>query len=237
MIKLLFSNKEKIKQEILRRKFTLASGAKVTFGEAYGIIRPYRKSLSIDPAFVLAVLFQESGNKGRIGGNIGRCYYNQKNPCGKNKVMSPKQAPMFIKIMQGLGQDPAKQKVSCPICRDGSYGGAMGPAQFMPATWMAIRAKAAKIIGKKAEHMSPFTNHDAFIAAASLLKTNYYSQSCANYAAKYKHIQSTKILRERCAAAMYYAGPGNWYKYRMSYGESVVRRANKFREDIRILNE
>ena len=132
--KTIISNKEKIKQEILRRKFTLASGVKVSFGDAYHIIRPYKRKLGIDPAFILAVLFQESGNRGKIGGNIGRCYYNQKNPCGKNKVMSPKQSPYFIKIMQGLGQNPSKQKVSCPICKDGSYGGAMGPAQFMPTT-------------------------------------------------------------------------------------------------------
>ena len=235
--KTVISSKEKIKQEILKRKFTLASGQKVTFGEAYGIIRPYKRILGIDPAFVLAVLFQESGNKGRIGGNIGRCYYNQRNPCGKNTVMNSSQKPAFLKIMQGLGQNPSKQVVSCPICRDGAYGGAMGPAQFMPTTWKWVAPAAAKIIGKKVESMSPFTNHDAFIASGALLKMHYYSKACSNYANKYKHIQSTKILRERCAAAMYYAGPGGWYKHRMGYGESVVKRANRFRKDIRILNE
>jgi len=233
--KTVISNKEKIKQEILRRKFTLASGDKVSFGEAYSIVRPYQKALAIDPAFILAVLFQESGNKGKIGGNIGACYYNQKNRCGSNTVMSSRQKPDFIKIMNGLGQDPAKQKVSCPICKDGAYGGAMGPAQFIPTTWMGIRSKAAAIIGKKPEEMSPFTNHDAFIASGVLLKTNYYSKACGDYANKYKHIQSTRTLRERCAAAMYYAGPGGWYNHRMGYGESVVQRANKFRRDIQIL--
>jgi hypothetical protein len=71
---------------------------------------------------------------------------------------------------------------------------------------MMVRSKAAKIIGKRPEQMSPFTNHDAFIASATLLRNNYYSKSCTNYANKYKHIQSTRTLRERCAAAMYYAG-------------------------------
>jgi hypothetical protein len=34
---------------------------------------------------------------------------------------------------------------------------------------------------------------------------------------------------------MYYAG-GNWFKFRMTYGESVLKRANRFREDIKTLN-
>ncbi len=234
-IKAVISIKEKAKQAILRKKFTLASGEKVTFGEAYNIVRPYKKALGIDPAFVLAVLFQESGWGGRIGGNIGQCFYNQKNPCGKNQVMAPSQQKSFLKIMSGLGVDPTKQKVSCPICRDGSYGGAMGPAQFMPKTWMFIRDRAAKIIGKKPEEMSPFINHDAFIASGTYLKQYYYSSACTRYANRWKKISSERTLRERCAAASYYAGPKNWFKYRMTYGESVVRRANRFRNDIATL--
>jgi peptidoglycan hydrolase CwlO-like protein len=132
------ADREKIRQEILRRKFTVASGAKVTFGEAYNIIAPYEKTLGMDPAFVLAILFQESGHRGKIGGNIGQCTYNQKNKYGNAKggytVMRNSQKSNFVKIMKGLGKNPSSQRVSCPIPRDGGYGGAMGPAQFMPNT-------------------------------------------------------------------------------------------------------
>lgn len=100
---------------------------------------------------------------------------------------------------------------------------------------MEIRGSAAKIVGKSASRMSPFTNQDAFVASAAYLKKQYYSASCNKYAADYKHIQSTRTLRERCAAARYYAG-GNWFKFRMTYGESVVKRANRFRTDIKTLN-
>ncbi|HIP21410.1 MAG TPA: hypothetical protein EYG72_00360 [Candidatus Pacebacteria bacterium] len=55
------NSKTKTRQSILARKFTVASGDKVTFGEAYNIIRPYKSALGMDPAFVLAILFQESG--------------------------------------------------------------------------------------------------------------------------------------------------------------------------------
>jgi membrane-bound lytic murein transglycosylase B len=48
--------------------------------------------------------------------------------------MRSSQKSNFEKIMADLGINPSKQKVSCPITSDGSYGGAMGPAQFMPNT-------------------------------------------------------------------------------------------------------
>ncbi len=233
-------SKESARQKILQKTYFLKSGKAVTFGEAYNAIYPYKKVLGLDPAFVLAILFQESGHKGKIGGNIGRCTYNQPNKHGNKKrgytVMSNTQKPAFLTIMKGLGVDPSSQKVSCPIPKDGAYGGALGPAQFMPTTWMGIRAQAGKIIGKKPEKMSPFVNGDAFIASGTFLKNLYYSKSCTNYANKYKHISSVRTLRERCAAAMYYAG-GNWWKHRMGYGQSVVRRADRFRADIKVLND
>ncbi|MCK5588988.1 MAG: lytic murein transglycosylase, partial [Candidatus Pacebacteria bacterium] len=232
--------KEEARQAILKKKYTLASGDAVTFGEAYNAINPYKGVLGMDPAFVLAILFQESGNGGKIGGNIGQCTYDQKNTHGNSKngytVMSNSQKTAFLDIMKGLGRDPSVQKISCPIPKDGSYGGAMGPAQFMPNTWFSIRSKTGKILGKSDEELSPFINGDAFIASAVYLKDQYYSKSCSAYAEKYKHISSVRTLRERCAASRYYAG-GAWWKYRMTYGQSVVRRADKFRADIRILED
>lgn len=137
-LKTTISNKEKAKQAILAKVFTVASGDKVSFGEAYGIINPYKKALGMDPAFVLAILFQESGFGGKIGGNIGRCTYNQKNSNGNvthgYTVMKKNQQANFLAIMSGIGGDANTQKISCPIPSDGSYGGAMGPAQFMPNT-------------------------------------------------------------------------------------------------------
>ena len=131
-------SKETARQAILKKKYTLASGEAVTFGEAYNAINPYKGVLGMDPAFVLAILFQESGHRGKIGGNIGGCTYNQPNKHGNKKngytVMSRTQKKSFIEIMKVLGREPSTQKISCPIPKDGSYGGAMGPAQFMPAT-------------------------------------------------------------------------------------------------------
>jgi hypothetical protein len=43
------------------------------------------------------------------------------------------------------------------------------------------------------------------------------------------------MLRERCAAAKYYAG-SRWYTYRFAYGEPVIDRAERFEADIAVLN-
>lgn len=236
----LIAEKEAAKKALRSRLFTTASGQKISFGDAYDIIRPYEKSLGIDAAFILAVLFQESGWGGQIGGNIGQCTYNQYNSHGGTKngkqVMSASQQANFLTIMGDLGINAAGQKVSCPIPTDGAYGGAMGPAQFMPNTWMEVRNQAAKYIGISGSSMSPFSNRDAFIASGTYLRNHYYSSSCSQYAADYAHIRSAKSLREKCAAARYYAG-GNWFKFRNTYGESVQSRANRFRADIATLND
>lgn len=243
LVKEKIKNSEEIKQRILSRKHKLASGVEISFGDALNLIQPYQSRFKMDSAFVLAILFQESGWGGNIGGNIGQCTFNQSNKGGHTKggftVMRNTQKDNFLKIMSGLGIDPNTQKISCPIWKDGSYGGAMGPAQFMPNTWMGIREDAAKILGERAENLSPFVNRDAFMSSAAYLKRQYNSKSCTNYANKFAHIRPKKELRERCAAARYYAG-GNWWKHRIgrgSYGESVLKRANRFREDIRILNQ
>ena len=234
----LIAEKEAAKKALRARLFTTASGEKVSFGEAYDIIAPYERALGVDAAFVLAVLFQESGWGGQIGGNIGQCYYNQDNPHGGSRngyqVMSASQQDNFLRLMDDLGINAERQAVSCPIPTDGAYGGAMGPAQFMPNTWMEVRSQAAGYIGISADDMSPFVNRDAFVASATYLRNHYYSSSCTQYANDYQHIRSQKSLREKCAAARYYAG-GNWWNFRNTYGESVQQRAERFRQDIETL--
>lgn len=228
----IIKQKESLKNEIRSKLFRIADGGQIAFGDALALVRPYEKSLGLDAAFILSVLFQESGWNDNIGGNIGQCYYNQIHSVTKKTVMSPTQTPAFLSLMEELGRSPGTQRVSCPIARDGSYGGAMGPAQFMPLTWASVKSKVAATLGKST--VSPFVNQDAFIASGLYLKDLYYSEGCTNYANQYSHISPKQTLRERCAAAKYYAG-GNWWNYRFQYGESVVKRADKFRDDIETL--
>ncbi len=226
--------------EIRTRIFKLFGGGELQFYEAVEIAKVAEKATGIRTAFILAVLAQESAIDGIIGKNLGRCYYNMPAQNSSGTVMSNSQKPSFLAIMNEIGMDPNTTPVSCPIVSDGSYGGAMGPAQFMPRTWWDINNKTgykkriAKVTGNNPP--SPFNNSDAFVGTSLYLKDAYNSSACVNYAEKNKHISSKRLLQERCAASKYYAGNA-WYKFRWAYGEPVVDRADKFQKDIDIITQ
>ena len=225
--------------EIRSRIFRLIGNVELTFGEAVKIAEIAERATGIRAALILAVLSQESSINGIIGKNIGQCYYNTPSGNGSGTVMSNRQKPSFLAIMAELGMNANATKVSCPIKSDGAYGGAMGPAQFMPTTWWDVKTgygykkRIAKITGNNPP--SPFVNLDAFVGTALYLKDVYNSKACKNYAEEYKNVLPKRYLQERCAAAKYYAG-NNWWKHRLGYGDRVAERADKFQKDINTLN-
>lgn len=212
--------------EIRSRIFRLLGGGELPFGEAVKIAKVAEKATGVRAAFILSILTQESSVNGVIGKNVGKCTYNEprNNPSGS--VMSDKQKPAFLALMKSLGLDAEKTPVSCPIVVDGVYGGAMGPAQFMPTTWEMYAARISKITG--ANPASPFNNLDAFTGTALYLQDGL--ASC-------RAIYSDVFSQEKCAAAKYYAG-GNWKSYIRvgSYGYRVADRAQSFQRDIDILD-
>ncbi len=229
----LLEEAKKTAAEIRSQIFKLLGGGELTFGEAYKIASFAEASTNIRAAFILAVLSQESAINGIIGKNLGQCYYNDPRNNKSGTVMKDSQKDAFLEITRSLTLDPDTTPVSCPIPRDGAYGGAMGPAQFMPTTWDIFKKRIASITGGNPP--SPFNNADAFVGTALYLKDAYNSSSCKKYAADYANVSPEQLLRERCAAARYYAG-GNWWNYRWIYGEPVVERASRFQNDIDILN-
>ena len=231
---------KKTAAEIRNRILRLVGDVELTFGEAVKIAEIAEKSTGVRAALILAVLSQESSINGIIGRNIGRCYYNTPSDNGSGTVMSDRQKPSFLEIIEGLGLNPNTVPVSCPIKSDGAYGGAMGPAQFMPTTWWDIKTgfgykkRIAKLTGNNPP--SPFTNGDAFTGTALYLKDAYSSNACQNYGEKYKNVLPQEYLLERCTAAKYYAG-NNWWAHRLGYGDRVAERAIQFQKDINILNQ
>ena len=137
------------------------------------MVRVTEDRIGVNPALILAVLSQESSVDDLIGKNIGKCTYNQSAPNKSGTVMSDSQKPAFLSIMSELGLNADTTPVSCPIVSDGSYGGAMGPAQFMPNTWWnpdtetGYKRRVSKVLG--IESPSPFEALHAFTGTALYL--------------------------------------------------------------------
>lgn len=223
----LLKEKQKTAADIRNRIFRFLGGGELAFGEAVKIAQVAEKATGVRAALILAVLTQESSVNGVIGANLGKCYYNTPRKNASGTVMANSQKSAFLALMSALGLDPEKTPVSCPITSDGAYGGAMGPAQFMPNTWDIYKNRISTITG--GDPASPFNNLDAFTGTSLYLKDGL--GGCQS-------LYKTLFSQESCAAAKYYAG-GNWRSY-MSvgrYGYRVAERAANFADDIDILDE
>lgn len=208
--------------EIRARIFELI-GVRVapTFGEAVEIAKFVKSTTGIRPAFLLAVLTQESN----IGKNVGQCYltnletgegvvsYNGRKV---SRVMNPtRDIPLFLQITKATGRDPLRTPVSCPLPDVKGYGGAMGPAQFIPSTWILIAPQVQAVTGKPAD---PWNVRDSFLAAGIYLK------------------ELGGITDEFRAAMKYFSG-SSWTKYEEFYGRSVLSLAEKYEQDIKTIGE
>jgi len=208
------NDKKKRAAEIRNRLYGLLDvTTQITFGEAVKIAEWASAQTGVRAAFLLAILTQESN----LGKNIGTCNRAGDPPEKSWKViMKPDrdQVP-FQQITSDLGLNTDTTPVSCPM-RDSKgnqmgWGGAMGPAQFIPSTWMGYKDKVAAITGKTA---NPWDIRDAFIASAIKLKAGGAGTKAGEWA----------------AAMRYFSGSTN-VKYRF-YGDNVVKLAEQYQKDI-----
>src|SRR3989339_1160048 len=143
--------KQKDAAKIRSALFALRDTAAISFGEAYGYALEAQKKTGVRPAFLLAILTQESN----LGENTGQCFvtnFNTGDGIGKNTgkifkdIMKPsRDIKPFIDIASRLGFDPKTKPVSCP--QTGGYGGGMGPAQFIPSTWAGYEKRISNATG------------------------------------------------------------------------------------------
>ncbi|OGH88135.1 MAG: hypothetical protein A3J93_00120 [Candidatus Magasanikbacteria bacterium RIFOXYC2_FULL_42_28] len=191
------------------------TGTQINFGQAVEIATYAGGLTGMRPAFLLAIISQESN----LGKNVGTCNRVGDPPEKSWKViMKPtRDQEPFLKITTELGLDPDVTPVSCPMRnKDGSqlgWGGAMGPAQFIPSTWMGYKDKVATITGKSPAN--PWDIRDAFIAASVLLKAN---------GANGEDDGDWK------AAMRYFSGGTNpAYSF---YGDNVIKKTHEYESDI-----
>ena len=185
----------------------LTGDGSLRFEDAYKYAKLASIYTGVRPAFLLAILSRES----ELGKNIGT---------GTWRVdMKPSQRPYYLQICEELGIDPDQYPVSKKVWY--GWGGAMGPAQMMPATWLGYQARIVEVTGNNPP--SPWNIKDAFTAAALYLANKGANQQTYNIEWK--------------AAMMYLAG-SNWSKPSLSfYGDQVMSRAQQFQEQVDILEK
>lgn len=125
------------KMNKLKGELSSLLGANISTDDVMEAAAIASKATGVRKAFILGELTQESG----LGRFTGGCYY-------KNTRVKPTDKTAFNQIMDELGYDVNKKKISCAP-RWGGYGGAMGIAQFMPTTWLGYKSKISSMTGHK----------------------------------------------------------------------------------------
>lgn len=204
--------------EIRAKLFKLAGGsAAIPFGTALTYAQGASAKTGVSPAFVLAILTQESS----LGANVGKCYLTDVTTgagvninTGKvwtNLMKASRDVQPFLEITGKLGYDPYKTVVSCPIAGVAGYGGAMGPAQFIASTWKIFVNRLKDTLGHDA---NPWVAEDAFMASAMYLGD--LGAGTGTYSGEIK------------AACKYYGSGGTT----CSYGRSVMKLKEGIQADI-----
>lgn len=211
---------EKQAQAIRSRIFELIGVPEApTFEEAYNIAKVVSGQTGVRTALLLAVLTQESN----VGKNVGQCFLTDtQTGAGKRattgavqaKVMSPsRDVSPFLTITQELGRDWQNTPVSCPMSI--GWGGAMGPSQFIPSTWMMYKTKFQDIKGSKVD---PWNIADAFLATGVYLK-------------------DLGAINNEFKAVMKYFSGASWSKWEEFYGRSVLAIATQYEADIKEMSK
>ena len=203
----LIADRERQAAQIRSALFGLRDSTAISFGIAYQYAKEASALTDVRPAVILGILREESN----LGENVGT---------GNWKVdMHPtRDQPVFAELMKELGLNPDTMRVS----KKPSYGwgGAMGPAQFIPSTWVLYKDRIARISGENPP--SPWTPRTAIFASALLMADN--GADAGTRAA------------ERLAALRYFAGWANAKKAAYAfYGDDVMSFADQYQKDIDIL--
>ncbi len=203
------SDQQKSVSQIEAALFSLANSSQSeSFGSMYDYAKEASAASGVEPAFILAILTEESN----LGQNVGNCTYET--------AMAPnRDIPDYLTIMSQLGLSPDSEKVSCAQSY-GAYGGAMGPAQFIPSTWVLYQSRIASASGQNPPN--PWDPRTATFATAL-----YMSDLGAG---------GGTAPAEREAALKYLAG-SHWQNPAYAfYGEAVMNYTVQYQSQINEIN-
>ncbi|MBI2609934.1 lytic murein transglycosylase [Candidatus Giovannonibacteria bacterium] len=205
------TNKAKDAASIRSQLFMLNGSPAIPFAKALEYALTAEKSTGVRPAFLLGIITEESN----LGANVGTGNWKE----DLSHARCAKQRTAFQDITSRLGLNPDFVPVSKRAWY-GYCGGAMGPAQFIPTTWLLYEDRIAAATGHNPPN--PWDPRDAFVASALLLSDNGAA--------------SRTYKAEHTAALKYLAG-SNWSKpaYRF-YGDEVMAFASKYQDQIDLLS-
>jgi len=193
--------------EIRARLFDLRDSGAIPFGKAYEYAKEASAKTGVRPAVILGILAEESN----LGENVGTGNW-------RTDMHPTRDQPVFETLMAELSLDPDQQKVSKKPWY--GWGGAMGPAQFIPSTWVRYKDRVANIVGQNPPN--PWDARTAIFASAMLMMDNGADEQMR--------------AAERLAALRYLAGWGNASKPAYAfYGDDVMALADKFQKEIDVL--
>ena len=199
--------KKKTAAEIRTALFTLRGSAAIPYDQALNFANAASAISGVRPALLLATFEQESN----LGENVGTGNWI-------DDMHPTRDRPVFKEITDRLGLDPD----DLPVSKKPWYGwgGAMGPAQFIPSTWILYEDRIGRASGQIPPN--PWDPRTAFIASALLLSDNGADRGT--------------FAAERLATLRYFAGWKNAEKASYAfYGDQVMELAAKHQGLIDIL--
>lgn len=195
---------------IRSRIFGLRDGAALSFEQALKYAEQASTATGVRPAFLLGLIRTES----RLGHNIGGATYH-------TAPMHPtRDVPVFPFITETLGYAAEEMPVS--QSPGWGWGGAMGPAQFIPSTWVCfggfvntktntcmptfgvVRANKRLSIGDTGpdvQRLQEFLNRNGFIIAedgpsSPGNETDEYTHIVGKAVIAFQNKYSKRILRQ-----------------------------------------
>ncbi len=205
--------------------FPLRDSEAIPFGVALQYAEQASLKTGVRSAFILAILKQESN----MGANVGSCVITNLSTgqtksinagtIFNNGIHPTRDLPILRSIVQSLDRNPLTTRVSCPYM--GGYGGAMGPAQFIPSTWDLIKSQISSAVDKAIP--DPWHPLDAITASSILLRDNGAA--------------ARTFTAEREAACRYYSGKkcSDPTVKNIFYGNAVMEYTQKIQTDIDLL--